>query len=388
MQASLTPLEADQNLQLAGPRVVRLTLTKFRNHASTSLPFQAQHVAFTGPNGAGKTNILEALSLLSPGRGLRRATYADMLASGSADGFSVAAELILQTHEPGDEPVRIGTGLSSRGASGRELRIDKVPVRSTDALLEHLTLLWLTPAMDGLFSGGASDRRRFFDRMVMALHPSHGRAANRFEQAMRSRNKMFDEDVTDPVWYEGVETQMAEAGAAMQSARLSTLSLLRTAIEEARDAVSAFPHAVLDLAGFDGFEDADAYRSALADGRQRDRAAGRALEGPHRMDLLVRHGPKDMDAKLASTGEQKALLIGLILAQARLVKRETNRAAVLLLDEIAAHLDESRRVALYALCDELGGQTFMTGTDRSLFDALPEGSDHFAVDGGRVQPTG
>lgn len=388
MRASLAAPASDQDQALAGPRVARLTLTNFRNHPSTSLRFDSQHIAFTGPNGAGKTNILEALSLLSPGRGLRRATYADMLASSSQDGFSVAAEIIPQTHEPGDDPIRIGTGLAGPQAMGRDVRIDKVPIRSSEALLEHLTLLWLTPAMDGLFTGGASDRRRFFDRMVMALHPSHGRTANRFEQAMRARNKMFDEGVSDPVWFEGVETQMADAGAAIQSARLATLSLLREAIGEARSAVSAFPHAILDIAGFEGFEGADSYSATLADGRHRDRAAGRTLEGPHRVDLLVRHGPKNVEAKLASTGEQKALLIGLILAQARLVKRETERAAILLLDEIAAHLDEGRRAALYALCDDLGGQTFMTGTDRSLFDALPDGSDHFAVDEGSVQPTG
>lgn len=374
-------------MRIAGPRITRLTLTGFRNHAQTNLRFDGQLIAFAGPNGAGKTNILEAISLLSPGRGLRRATYSDMAGASGDGGFAVSAAVVPIDHEPGDDPITIGTGLSSPHATGREVRIDKVPAKSADALLEHLSLLWLTPAMDGLFLGGASDRRRFYDRMVMALHPTHGRTANRFEQAMRARNKMLDEGVTDPVWFEGVEAQMAEAGAAMQAARLATLALLKTAIENARDAVSAFPHALLDLVGFEGGTEAD-YRGILAEGRARDQAAGRTLQGPHRVDLLVRHGPKNVEAKLASTGEQKALLIGLILAQARLVRQETGRAALLLLDEIAAHLDGRRRAALYDLCTDLGGQTFMTGTDRSLFDALPGGSNHFAVDEGKVEPTG
>jgi DNA replication and repair protein RecF len=375
-------------VSIAGPRLTRLTLTGFRNHAQSDLRFDGQLIAFAGPNGAGKTNILEAISLLSPGRGLRRATYGEMAGSGGTGGFAVSAALVPMDHEPGDDPITIGTGLSGPLATSREVRIDKVPVKSADALLEHLSLLWLTPAMDGLFLGGASDRRRFFDRMVMALHPTHGRTANRFEQAMRARNKMFDEGVNDPVWFEGVEAQMAEAGAALQSARLATLALLKTAIEDARDAVSAFPHALLDLAGFEGGTTEADYRAMLTEGRARDRAAGRTLQGPHKVDLLVRHGPKDVEAKLASTGEQKALLIGLILAQARLVRQETGRAAILLLDEIAAHLDEHRRAALYDLCTDLGGQTFMTGTDRSLFNALPECSNHFAVDEGKVEPTG
>lgn len=376
----------------AGPQVTRLTLTDFRNHSATDLRFSSTLVAFTGTNGAGKTNILEALSLLSPGRGLRRAKLVDLIGAGSSAGFAVAADLIPMSFETGDDPVKIGTGLAGPQASGRDIRIDKVPVKSTEDLLELCTVLWLTPAMDGLFTGGASDRRRFFDRMVMALHPRHGRIASRFEQSMRARNKMLDEGVHDPVWFEGVEAQMSEAAAAMQSARLATLSLLSGAIDKARDAVSAFPHAVLALAGFEGFENEEGYRAQLASGRVRDRAAGRTLEGPHRVDLLVRHGPKDVEARLASTGEQKALLIGLILAQARLVKQETGQAAILLLDEIAAHLDAGRRAALYELCAELGGQTFMTGTDASLFDALDDAlgndADHFTVDDGRVERRG
>lgn len=373
----------------AGPQVTRLTLTQFRNHTQSDLRFSSTLVAFTGANGAGKTNILEALSLLSPGRGLRRAKLVDLISAGSTTGFAVSADLVPMRYESGDDPIKIGTGLADPQATGRDIRIDKVPIKSSEELLELCTILWLTPAMDGLFTGGASDRRRFFDRMVMALHPSHGRVASRFEQTMRARNKMLDEGVHDPVWFEGVEEQMGQAAAAMQAARLSTLSMLSNAIDEAHNAVSAFPHAVLALAGFEGFENEEGYRAQLASGRIRDRAAGRTLEGPHRVDLLVRHGPKDVEARLASTGEQKALLIGLILAQARLVKQETGQAAILLLDEVAAHLDAGRRAALYDLCAELGGQTFMTGTDASLFDALGsavgDDADHFTVDDGQVK---
>lgn len=379
-------------MSAAGPLVTRLTLTHFRNHSQSDLRFSSTLIAFTGANGAGKTNILEALSLLSPGRGLRRAKLVDLISARSPAGFAVAADLIPMSFEAGDDPIKIGTGLAGPQATGRDIRIDKVPVKSSEELLELCTVLWLTPAMDGLFTGGASDRRRFFDRMVMALHPAHGRQANRFEQSMRARNKMLDEGVHDPVWFEGVEAQMSEAAAAMQSARLATLGLLSGAIDQARDAVSAFPHAMLALAGFEGFESEEGYRAQLASGRVRDRAAGRTLEGPHRVDLLVRHGPKDVEARLASTGEQKALLIGLILAQARLVKQETGQAAILLLDEIAAHLDAGRRAALYDLCVELGGQTFMTGTDASLFDALDttlgDDADHFTVDDGQAKRRG
>ncbi|MEM6383419.1 MAG: DNA replication/repair protein RecF [Pseudomonadota bacterium] len=370
---------------LAGPQIVRLSLTNFRNHRNTAFAIEGRQVAFVGSNGAGKTNILEALSLLSPGRGLRRARYVDMIGSGERDGrdrgFAVAAQLRPLDAEPADDPVGIGTGVQDAATSGRDIRIDKVPVKSAEALLERLSIVWLTPAMDGLFAGGASDRRRFFDRMVLALHPRHGQQVNRFEAAMRARNKLFDTGVHDPVWFDGVEAQMAEAAMTISQAREKTLSLLRNAINEAREKVSAFPHALIDLQGFDG---ADDYAQRLASGRQRDRAAGRALEGPHRADLLVRHGPKDIEARLASTGEQKALLIGLVLAQAQLIKRETDQAAVLLLDEIAAHLDQGRRAALFALCAELGGQTFMTGTDAALFDDLPDRSQRFAVKDGTV----
>ncbi|MBV6659041.1 MAG: DNA replication/repair protein RecF [Devosiaceae bacterium] len=378
-------------LPSAGPAITRLTLTGFRNHAHTMVRFAGAQVAFVGPNGAGKTNLLEALSLLSPGRGLRRARYSDMIKAGPgagvpSAGFAVAADLMPTGALDGDEPVTIGTGLATSEAGTREIRINGVTERGSEALLERLSLVWLTPAMDGLFTGGASDRRRFFDRMTLALHPGHGKAVTRFEAAMRARNKLFDQGAQDALWFDGVEAQMAEASAAVMAARRATLDRLRTAIVEAQQDEAAFPHATLALDGFDAVLDgAEAYQAHLADHRRRDRAAGRALDGPHRMDVLVRHGPKDVEARLASTGEQKALLIGLILAQARLIRRETGQAAVLLLDEVAAHLDAGRRQALFALCAQMGGQTFMTGTDANLFDALPQGAERFSVDEGAVK---
>ncbi|MEM1288022.1 MAG: DNA replication/repair protein RecF [Pseudomonadota bacterium] len=376
------PGDAERPAPAAGPQITRLTLSDFRNHRLTDITFDAPMVALTGPNGAGKTNILEAISLLSPGRGLRRARYADMIRSGAARGFSVAVKLRpLVSLELADEPIRMGTGVSGVNDGSREIRIDGVPARTSEVLSEHLSLLWLTPAMDGLFTGGASDRRRFFDRLVLALHPQHGRHVNRFESAMRARNKLFDTQSHDRAWFEGVEAEMASTAHRIDNARQNTLSLLRNAITEARVEVSEFPYAELQLTGF---EDASRYQERLESLRERDRAAGRALEGPHRVDLEVVHGPKQMSAKLASTGEQKALLIGLVLAQARLIKAQSGRAALLLLDEIAAHLDQKRRRALFDLCFQMGGQTFMTGTDTALFEQLPSTSQRFDVEEGNV----
>ncbi|MEM6711642.1 MAG: hypothetical protein AAF590_05105 [Pseudomonadota bacterium] len=272
------PNEASDEGALQGPRLARLTLTGFRNHRFTDLRFVApvlredcsnvaQHVALSGPNGAGKTNILEAISLFSPGRGMRRARYGDMLAASGTETRSpsqvaVAAQIlpftsrrVLQAAD--DDLVKIGTGFIGPEPTARELRIDGETARSSDALTEYLTILWLTPAMDGLFTGGASDRRRFFDRMVMALHPTHGRMANRFETAMRARNKLFDQGATDPVWYEGLEAEMAAAGAAIQTARLETLDLLRRATDAARDALWAFPFAALTPPASDPTQEAE-----------------------------------------------------------------------------------------------------------------------------------
>jgi DNA replication and repair protein RecF len=364
----------------------RLKLTDFRNYASASLALDGRHVVLTGDNGAGKTNLMEAVSFLSPGRGLRRAAYGDITRVGAVGGFSIFAEL-----EGMEGDVEIGTGIdASDEAMARRLRINGTTAKTVDELTDHLRVLWLTPAMDGLFTGGSSDRRRFLDRLVLSLDPEHGKRASDFERAMRSRNKLLDEGRFDPSWLSGIEEQMASLGIAMALARQEMLGLLTRLIQESRE-TSPFPSASLLLSGFmDGqfsrpaVDLEDEYAATLAGNRYRDAGAGRTLEGPHRADLIVHHREKQMEAARCSTGEQKALLVGLVLAHARLVGNLTGHAPVLLLDEIAAHLDEGRRAALFNLIDGLGGQAFMTGTDHQMFAALAERAQFFTVADGRV----
>jgi DNA replication and repair protein RecF len=364
----------------------RLKLSDFRNYAALSLDLDARHVVLTGDNGAGKTNLMEAVSFLSPGRGLRRAAYADVARVGAEAGFSVFAEL-----EGMDGPVEIGTGTAgAEEGQARRLRINGTTAKSVDELLDHLHVLWLTPAMDGLFTGGSSDRRRFLDRLVLSLDPEHGRRATDYERAMRSRNKLLSEGRADPVWLTGLERQMAELGISMALARQEMLGLLATLVDKNHEG-GVFPVADLALSGFlDGewhrpaFDLEEQYLEMMKNGRYRDASAGRTLDGPHRIDLLIRHRTKNMEAERCSTGEQKALLVGLVLAHARLVANMTGHAPVLLLDEIAAHLDEGRRAALFDLVDDLGGQAFMTGTDQSMFSALGERARYLTVANGTV----
>jgi len=363
----------------APARLTRLQLTDFRNYAAAGLAADAAHIVLCGPNGAGKTNVLEAVSLLSPGRGLRRATFADMARQGGSGGWTVHARL-----ERAGEESAIGTGLAA-GASSRQVRVNGAEARPDD-LTAIVRVLWLTPAMDGLFTGSASDRRRFADRLALALFPAHGRRANAYERAMRQRNRMFEDGVGDPSWFDAVEREMAEHGSALTKARLELLVRLNAqqAVRERQGA--DFPRASLSLTGETDDADADAFAARLAQGRARDRAAGRALVGPHRADLEVTHVDKDMPAALASTGEQKALLIGIVLGHAALVARMTGEAPILLLDEVAAHLDPARRAALYETLDGLGAQTMMTGTDESLFTALGDRAARFHVAAGAIAP--
>ena len=375
---------------VAKVHIERLKLSGFRNYSSLSLTLDARHVVLVGDNGAGKTNLMEAVSLLTPGRGLRRAAYRDMIMAGSAPGagFSVFAGL-----EGMAGPVDIGTGVEGGEDSGsRKVRLNGAPARATDELLEHLRLLWLTPAMDGLFTGAAGDRRRFLDRLVLSVDPTHGSRALNYERAMRGRNKLLSEGRIDPTWLDGVETQMAELGVAMAMARREVVSLLSNLIES-NAAHSAFPAAAIRLEGF--LEAADLQSASdmeamfleqLKTGRSRDAAAGRTLSGPHRMDLMVEHRAKAMPAALSSTGEQKALLIGIILGHAQLVASMTGHAPVLLLDEIAAHLDEGRRAALFDLVEALDCQAFMTGTDAAMFAALGGRGQVFSVADNQVTP--
>ncbi|MEI2301172.1 DNA replication/repair protein RecF [Ensifer sp. MJa1] len=364
----------------------RLKLTEFRNYAALSLELDQRHVVLTGDNGAGKTNLMEAVSFLSPGRGLRRAAYADVARVGASDGFSVFAEV-----EGMEGPVEIGTGTAGAAeGQSRRLRLNGTPAATVDELTDHLRVLWLTPSMDGLFTGSSSDRRRFLDRLVLSLDPEHGRRASEFDRAMRSRNRLLGDYRPDPAWLTAIEKEMAGLGVSMALARQEMLGLLTALVERNVDD-SVFPSARLALSGFlddeshrPAYDLEEQYLTMLRDGRPRDAAAGRTLDGPHRSDLLVRHRKKDMEAARCSTGEQKALLVGLVLAHARLVGDMTGHAPVLLLDEIAAHLDVNRRAALFDLVDGLGGQAFMTGTDRAMFDALGDRGRFLTVSHGSV----
>lgn len=369
--------------------IERLKLTGFRNYAELSLNLDERHVVLVGDNGAGKTNLMEAVSLLTPGRGLRRANYGDLVRAGPEPslGFSVFAHL-----EGMAGPVDLGTGVNGgEDAGARKVRINAAPVRSADALLEHLRILWLTPAMDGLFTGPAGDRRRFLDRLVLSVDPAHGGRALSYERAMRSRNRLLSDGRADPAWLDGLEAQMAELGVAMAMARGEVIDLL-TKLIEGHHADSVFPAASVRLEGFLEHEELPsasdreaAFAGLLRDGRGRDAAAGRTLAGPHRMDLVVHHRAKAMPAALSSTGEQKALLIGIVLGHAQLVRSMTGHAPVLLLDEIAAHLDEDRRAALFDLVEALDCQAFMTGTDAAMFASLGDRGQMFDVVAGGVE---
>lgn len=361
----------------------RLRLSAFRNYQAAALDLDARHLVLTGPNGAGKTNLLEAVSLLSPGRGLRRAAFETLGNQASDQPWAVAA-----TVETPDGPVDIGTGAAADG--GRRVRINGANARAIEDMSAYLRLLWLTPSMDGLFTGPASDRRRFFDRLVTTLVPSHSSAVADYEKAMRQRNRLLEERA-DPLWLTALEAEMASHAAALHFARMDALAHLTALIAEAAD--DAFPAAAIALTPlFDGGVEAqsshaleDELRRQWAAGRDIDRTAGRTIAGPHRVDLEVAYAQKQMPAALGSTGEQKALLVGLILAHARLVKRQTGITPLLLLDEIAAHLDPDRRAALFDALEALDTQCLMTGTDPVLFAALGARAQLITVKAGRLE---
>lgn len=370
--------------------VSALKLTDFRNYDALSLAMDSRPVVILGANGAGKTNLLEALSFLSPGRGLRRAALDTVARRGSAGAWAVAATL-----DTRNGPVAIGTGLaagSEDGERSRTIRINHAPARSSEALLEQLRVVWLTPSADGLFTGPATDRRRFLDRLTLAIDRSHGTRVASFERAMRGRNKLLDQGGADRIWLDAIEAQMAELGVAIAAARRECVALLAASMAEAGPHGRAFPQAELTLQGtLDGAlaagaaSDAeDVYRAALARGRQTDRAAGRTLAGPHLTDLAVTHAGKGAAASTCSTGEQKALLIGITLAHADLVAALTGETPLVLLDEIAAHLDASRRAALFAFIEEANCQAWMTGTDAFAFAPLGGAAQCLKVADGRV----
>lgn len=369
--------------------VERLTLTDFRNYSHLAHDFVATPVVLTGPNGAGKTNLLEAVSLLAPGQGLRRQPFAELTRVGADAGWSVAARV----HSAGGGLVEIGTGVSvatsQRERSGRIVRIDRETQSGSGILAEHVELVWLTPAMDGLFTGPAGDRRRFLDRLIICFDPGYRRRVADFERAMRQRNRLL-ETGAGRAEFDGLELIMAETGVGIAAARVEAVAQLSAAIAERRQARpnSPFPWAEIalqgtleeDVAGRPAIDVEDTYRLQLQASRDRDRLAKRTLNGPHRSDLMVGHGPKALPGKVCSTGEQKALLVGLVLAHAELVgPRRGRRAPLLLFDEIAAHLDHERRAALFDEIIMLGAQAWLTGTDRSGFSALEGRAQFFNV---------
>ena len=349
--------------------LTRLSLNDFRNYASAEMSPGPGFVCLSGDNGAGKTNILEAVSLLAPGRGLRGAALSEMARAAGPGGFAIAADL-------GD--VRIGTGTLATAPERRQVRINAAPA-SVNSLSEWLSVLWLTPAMDRLFAGSAGDRRRFLDRLVLALESTHAHHAARYEAAMRARNKLLAEpEGADANWLAALEAGMAEHGAALSQARARTVASLEQRLAASPD--DQFARASIAL---DGWSESD-LTAELRANRGRDAAAGRATGGPHRQDLAVTHRAKSMPAARCSTGEQKALLLGLILAHAELVADRRGAPPILLLDEVAAHLDPARRAALF---DRLQGrgQVWMTATEAALFDGIAAAS-HFHVEGGRLHP--
>ncbi|MBZ9671199.1 DNA replication/repair protein RecF [Mesorhizobium sp. ES1-3] len=374
----------------AQTHISKLTLTNFRNYATLAIDVAPGAVVFSGDNGAGKTNLLEAISFLTPGRGLRRAPYGDVAREGGDGGFALHARL-----DGPDGEVEIGTGISGgdTAESGRRVRINGAAARAEE-MLEWLRVVWLTPAMDSLFTGPAADRRRFLDRLVLAIDPGHGQRALDYEKAMRGRNRLLTEGSRDVGWFEAIEMQMAETGVAIAAARAEMVRLLAAMIGRLPD-TGPFPQADIglsgdleaEIAGAPAVDVEERFRRALADGRDRDRAAGRTLEGPHRSDLMVRHRPKAMPAELCSTGEQKALLVGIVLSHARLTGEMSGLTPILLLDEIAAHLDGGRRAALFSILEDLNCQAFMTGTDAALFSSLHGRAQFLTVDHGMVGPT-
>jgi DNA replication and repair protein RecF len=375
---------------MTASRIRRLTLTHFRNYRSASLETRGDIVVLAGPNGAGKTNCIEAISFLSPGRGLRRATLEDVADNQGDGSWAVSAEV-----EGAWGLATLGTGIDAPVADAssisRRCRIDREPVASATAFGDHLRMVWLTPAMDGLFLGPASERRRFFDRLVLAIDSEHSARVSALDRSLRSRNRLLEVRNYDDHWCDAIERETAELAVAVAAMRGQTAARL-AAMLQSRGEASVFPSAHIRLDGW--MENAlmsepataveDRYRDILRQGRARDAIAGRTLDGPHLTDLEVVYAPKNMPARDASTGEQKALLIGLVLAHAGLVAEMTGVTPLLLLDEVVAHLDPRRRAALFDELSKLGAQVWMTGADPAAFADIGPSGEIFGVDSGQI----
>jgi len=376
---------------MSAARIRRLTLTNFRSYRAAQIEVAAGPIVLVGPNGAGKTNLIEAISFLAPGRGLRRATL-DEVAFQEGDGsWAVSADV-----DGALGLATLGTGIEAPAteetAVTRKCRIDREPAVSVAALSDHARVIWLVPAMDGLFSGPASERRRFLDRLALAVDAEHSGRVAALERSMRSRNRLLEEPRPDPHWLDAVEHETAEVAVAVAAQRAETVVRLGHALKARDDPASVFPSGEIALNGWmeelarqrPAIEVEDRYRAVLRDNRARDAAAGRTLDGPHLTDLVVTHVRKGIPAADASTGEQKALLIGLVLAHAQLLTEMSGFAPVLLLDEVVAHLDPARRTALYAELAALGAQVWMTGADPAAFAEIESRAQVFEVSPGRI----
>jgi DNA replication and repair protein RecF len=360
-----------------------LTLTDFRNHAHTALSGAGKFNLLIGDNGAGKTNLLEALSLLAPGRGLRRARLEEISRANGAGDFAVSASIQRVLANGQMQEMRIGTGTAPDRPGRRRVRIDGSDA-SALALGEQLAVFWLTPSMDGLFTDAAGVRRRFVDRMALALDPNHARHSSRYESLLRERNRVLSAPTQpDPVWLEGIEKQLAQEGTALAQGRLALIRQLADALDRLPDGPFPRPDLAYRMGGPLGEAK---LRTALADGRQEDRRAGRTLTGPHRDDLEVTMESKGIAAALASTGEQKAMLVAITLAHAELAA--ASRPAILLLDEVAAHLDAVRRAALFDRLREGRAQIWLTGTEAAPFTAIADEAATWRISAGAAQRLG
>ena len=379
---------------MAAGFIHRLMLTNFRSyHAARVQLDHAGPVVLTGANGAGKTNLIEAISLLAPGRGLRRATMEELAFTEGDGAWAVSAEI-----EGMLGLATLGTGIDppvgEESTPVRKCRIDRESVGSATAFADHLRVVWLTPAMDPLFNGPASERRRFLDRLVLAVDAQHSSRVAALERSLRSRNRLLEDAPGDSHWLDAVEHETAEVAVAVAAGRAETVKRLSAALDAARNEAPEFPQAEISLHGWieqllpdhSALEIEDRYRAQLKENRARDAAAGRTLDGPHLSDLAVTHKVKNISAAEASTGEQKALLIRLVLAHAGLIKQMTGFAPLLLLDEVVAHLDPIRRASLYDALSSLGAQVWMTGADPAAFGDIIGRANVLVVRSGTVEP--